>query len=120
MFNDFYLARQIVLNMQQIEAEGYLVSHAWVIMPDHLHWLFQLNEKHCLSSVVGLFKGRTARTGNKYINQKGRFWQSAFHDQAIRKEEDIKQFARYIVANPLRAGLVDKIEDYSHWDTMWL
>jgi len=120
LFNDFHLTRQMVLNMRQIEVEGYLVSHAWVIIPDHVHWLFQLSDKHCLSNMVGLFKGRTARIGNKYINQKGRFWQNAFHDHAIRKEEDIKQFARYIVVNPLRAGLVDKIEDYSHWDAMWL
>ena len=40
LFDDFHLARQMVLNMKQIEDEGYLLSHAWVIMPDHLHWLF--------------------------------------------------------------------------------
>jgi putative transposase len=28
--------------------------------------------------------------------------------------------ARYIVANPLRAGLVNRVEDYSHWDSIWL
>jgi hypothetical protein len=28
--------------------------------------------------------------------------------------------ARYIIANPLRAGLVDRIGDYPLWDAMWL
>ncbi|MES9878966.1 MAG: transposase, partial [Candidatus Sedimenticola sp. 1PA] len=33
---------------------------------------------------------------------------------------DIKELARYIVANPLRGGLVESIGDYPHWDAMWL
>jgi hypothetical protein len=28
--------------------------------------------------------------------------------------------ARYIVANPLRAGLVEHLGDYPHWDAVWL
>jgi putative transposase len=28
--------------------------------------------------------------------------------------------ARYIVANPLRAGLVERLGDYPHWDAVWL
>ncbi|MFM2004374.1 MAG: hypothetical protein RLZZ09_29 [Pseudomonadota bacterium] len=28
--------------------------------------------------------------------------------------------ARYNVVNPLRAGLVDRIGDYPHWDAAWL
>ncbi|MCF6281296.1 MAG: hypothetical protein L3J28_03650 [Candidatus Polarisedimenticolaceae bacterium] len=42
------------------------------------------------------------------------------HDRAIRKEEDLVAIARYIVANPLRAGLVKSIKDYPHWDCVWL
>ena len=28
--------------------------------------------------------------------------------------------ARYIIANPIRAGLVEKARNYSHWDAIWL
>jgi len=38
----------------------------------------------------------------------------------MRKEEDLQALARYIVANPLRAGLVKRVGDYPHWDAMWL
>ncbi|MFB6261862.1 MAG: transposase, partial [Thiohalorhabdaceae bacterium] len=47
-------------------------------------------------------------------------WQPGFHDRAIRREEDLEAVARYVVANPLRAGLVDRIADYPHWDAAWL
>ncbi len=43
-----------------------------------------------------------------------------FHDRAMRKEEDLKAAARYIVANPLRAGLVERCGDYPLWDAVWL
>lgn len=54
------------------------------------------------------------------ITGKQSLWQKGFHDHAIRKEENIQQLARYIVANPLRAGLVEKIGDYPLWDAIWL
>ncbi len=89
-------------------------------MPDHLHWLMQLEEQKTLAELVRLFKGGTARELNRYLNRQGAIWQRGYYDHALRREEDIKQVARYIVANPLRAGLVQCIEEYSHWDAIWL
>jgi REP element-mobilizing transposase RayT len=70
--------------------------------------------------LIGVFKGRTSKALNDRIDRKGKLWQPAFFDHALRKEENIQQVARYIVANPLRAGLVENIEDYPHWDAIWL
>jgi putative transposase len=68
-----------------------------------------------------LFKGYTSREINRLSGfPQTKLWQRGFHDHAIRKDEDIKRIARYIVANPLRAGLVEKIEDYPLWDAIWL
>ena len=50
----------------------------------------------------------------------GAIWQDNYHDQAVRAEEDLRKMARYIVANPLRANLVEHIGDYSLWDAVWL
>ena len=30
------------------------------------------------------------------------------------------KLARYVVANPLRAGLVEKLGDYPLWDAVWV
>ncbi|MFK5927062.1 MAG: hypothetical protein QM483_10570 [Desulfuromusa sp.] len=46
-------------------------------------------------------------------------WQKGYHDHALRDDEDLRQVARYIVANPVRAGLVVRAIDYSHWDAEW-
>ena len=83
-------------------------------MPDHLHWLMELTGQTDLSQIMQSVKTLSAK-------QIGRpFWQAGYHDHALRKEEDIKAIARYIVANPLRAGLVKRIGDYPHWDAIWL
>lgn len=119
-FSNLYLARKAIQQISLLHNEEKLYSYAWVVMPDHMHWLFQLGNEQSLSKIINLFKGRTARILNKEINKKGKFWQSAYYDRAIRKDEDIKQVARYIIANPLRAGLVERLADYPHWDADWL
>lgn len=42
LFRDFTDARLVVTEMHQLHEEAILSSLAWVIMPDHMHWLFQL------------------------------------------------------------------------------
>ena len=120
LFNDIYCARVVVTNMKRIHSDGWVRSLSWVVMPDHVHWLFQLNDKMELPVVIKHFKARTARQLNRKLNRSGSVWQKAFYDRALRDGEDLQQTARYIVANPLRAGLVENIEDYSHWDAVWL
>lgn len=47
-------------------------------------------------------------------------WGSGFHDRALRVEEDLLGTARYIVHNPIRAGLVARSGLYPFWDAVWL
>ena len=62
----------------------------------------------------------TTVTRNRHRCQSGSLWQRAYYDRAARKDDDIRRIARYIVANPLRAGLVQNIGDYPHWDCIWM
>jgi putative transposase len=82
-------------------------------MPDHVHWLFEL-KRSSLSQSVKRVKSIFTSRGIE------RVWDYGFYDHAIRSDESLINVARYIVANPLRTGLVDKVGDYSHWDSIWL
>jgi putative transposase len=114
VFEDFYAARCLVSILRQEQCLERAETLAYVIMPDHLHWLMSLGQSLALSAVVGAVKSLTAHRLKEVI------WQRGFHDHAVRSEEDLPEMARYIVANPLRAGLVTKIGDYPHWDAKWL
>lgn len=119
VFSDFFEARKLIQQLR-IWQENYPVDiQAWVVMPDHIHLLLTLTGDMNLSELMKRFKGSSARTLSSEKTE-GKLWQKGFYDHALRKEEDRKKVARYIVANPLRAGLVDKIGDYPYWDSVWL
>jgi len=118
-FNNLYSARDLVNSIRGIHDNGSVVSLSWVIMPDHLHWLVQLTDKN-LPFVLNQLKGSSSRKINIRLKRTGALWQKSYYDRAIRDNQDIKEVARYIVANPLRSGLVESIGDYPHWDAVWI
>jgi putative transposase len=92
---------------------------AWVLMPDHWHGLIALRGGP-LSRSVQRLKCNTARSANQARRASSHVWAPAFHDHALRKDEDIVQAARYIVMNPIRAGLATRLGDYPYWNCVWL
>jgi REP element-mobilizing transposase RayT len=119
VFNDWKVGRLLVNEMRTASEAHCVDSIAWVIMPDHLHWLFILRDIS-LPAIIHRVKARSAIAINKHQGSSGRFWQKGFHDRAIRSEDDLQTVARYIVANPLRAGITKKIGNYPLWDAIWL
>ncbi|QFU23419.1 transposase [Shewanella eurypsychrophilus] len=120
LFLDFDCARIVINNLKHTDKLNITNTIGFVLMPDHLHWLFQLNETADLSYAVGSTKGRSAKQINTHLKRNIKVWQPGFYDHCLRQDEEIKEVMRYIVANPLRANLVDNIGNYSHWDCIYL
>ncbi|MDH5822397.1 transposase [Luteimonas sp. RD2P54] len=93
---------------------------AWVVMPDHVHCLLRLDEAFPLAAMLRTLKSGSARRINRATGRTGRVWGRAYHDHALRKEEDLRSLARYIVGNPIRAGLARRPADYPFWNAVWL
>ncbi|MES2669047.1 MAG: transposase [Pseudomonadota bacterium] len=94
-------------------------SLAWVLMPDHLHWLFCLRSSG-LSAVVQKMECRSANSINRALNRQGIVWQAGFYDRRVDSEESLHRQARYMIENPLRAGIVSSIEEYPYWWCAWV
>ncbi|MBD3618046.1 MAG: transposase [Chromatiales bacterium] len=121
LLSSFESGRAVVAAMRRLDESAATDTLAFVVMPDHVHWLFELGRAMPLSRVVGSFKSHSARELNRHHAHPCRtVWQRGFFDHAIRAEEDIRAVARYIVANPLRAGLVTSLRDYPLWDAKWV
>ena len=116
-FTNLFCARLMVNTLKNC---GQVDTLAFVIMPDHVHWMLQLKDDADLSSIVQLVKSVSAHALNRQLERRGPVWQKGFHDHALRRDEDIRYAARYIIANPGRAGLVKSVKDYSHWDAVWV
>ncbi|WP_296258815.1 MULTISPECIES: REP-associated tyrosine transposase [unclassified Pseudomonas] len=119
LFTDWRLGRLVVDEFRLAEEQGAARSYAWVVMPDHFHWLVELRDS-TLPTLMRRAKSRSAHSINRRLGKRCRVWQKGYHDRALRSEEDLVHAARYIVANPLRAGLVCRMGDYPLWDTVFL
>nr|WP_237738875.1 transposase [Alcanivorax hongdengensis] len=113
-FEDHDLAVRVCRSITDVDQSGATQTWCFVVMPDHVHWLFSLGERYSLSHTVMMLKSRVVRRMGLSV------WQRGFHDHALREEESVIEVARYIVANPLRAGLVSRLADYPYWNAAWL
>jgi len=120
LFSSLLAARCVVRSMMRIEKSLIADTWAFVVMPDHVHWLIQLRQRSSLSACAGSMKSQVATSLKKIEPGLGEIWQRGFHDHAVRRDEDLVAVARYLVANPLRAGLVTEIGDYPHWNSIWV
>lgn len=121
LFENILLGRMVVNSLRHHDGEGNTETLAYVVMPDHVHWLISLTGKRSLDKVMHSVKSFSARRILGALGDRhSAVWQSGFHDHALRKEEDLIHVARYVVANPLRAGLVARLGDYPLWDAKWV
>ena len=121
LFRNLYLARAVASSIGWVHEQRWVHSLAWCLMPDHLHWLFRLGKRRTLPAVVQSVKGYSARQINQMRGTPGkRVWQEGYYESTVRANTDLRELARYIVANPLRDGIVEDLRDYPHWDAIWL
>ena len=119
-FSQYDRGRFVVKALMRARHASAATTIAYVVMPDHFHWLMQLHQRMDLSTCVGNVKAYSARMLNASLGTKGPVWQRGFFDSGLRRECDLIALSRYIVANPLRARLVAHIGDYPLWDAVWM
>jgi REP element-mobilizing transposase RayT len=89
-------------------------------MPDHWHGLVQPGDGELLSAIVRRLKCNSARQVRTHLELESPVWAPAFHDRALRDEDTVASAARYVVMNPIRAGLALSPGNYPYWDAAWI
>jgi putative transposase len=87
---------------------------AWVVMPNHVHVLFQVMNGWTVARIVDSWK---KFTGRRIAEHRGfspghpeGVWQREYWDRYIRHEGHFRQAADYIHNNPVKAGLAERPE----------
>ncbi|MCW8806584.1 MAG: transposase [Rhodanobacter sp.] len=114
-FLDPRLARATCRLMMEPRTWGDAQALCWVLMPDHWHDLIELGERDDLSLVMNRFKSLASKQHVQGMRNPIT-WARGFHDHALRHDGNIRAAADYIITNPVRAGLVEHVNDYSYWD----
>ncbi len=91
---------------------------AWVVMPDHVHWLMQLGNGN-ISRCMQAFKSRSSRAVNLHRGGEGALWQRGFYDHCVRSDESLLAQADNLMQNPVRSGLATKVGEYPYCWTRW-
>ena len=117
-FDDATNVAILVDALHFVERAGFSHSLAWVVMPDHLHWLMALR-KGTLADCMSLLKSRSSRLLNHQLGRRGALWQHGYHDHAVRTDESLHEKAMYIMANPVRAGLACVVGEYPYAWCRW-
>jgi putative transposase len=91
------------------------VQLAWVIMPNHVHALFALQDPWPLDRLVASWKRHSALEINRLLHREGALWQRDYFDRLIRDESHLCNCVRYIKRNPQKARL--RPGEYLHWES---
>ena len=93
------------------EAPARYELRAWVVMPNHVHVLFEVGAVS-MAEIVGAWKKHTGRLANKLLGKQGAFWAEDYFDTYMRDAEHERRTIHYIENNPTKAKLVLDPKDW--------
>ena len=97
--------------IEQITTQEEFAIVAYCFIPDHVHLLV---EGRAEWSDCRRFIARAKQFSGFHYSRSfgGRLWQRYGFEHVLRNEETTLKVVRYILNNPLRAGIVTRVEDY--------
>jgi len=108
--SDFERLARVVKERQQ---KYQFLLTAWVFLPDHWHAIFFPRYPVTISLVMESIKVGSTHRINRSRGESGLLWQPRFFDRAVRTVKEYYEKVEYIHLNPVRAGLVERAEDWS-------
>jgi len=91
---------------------------AFVVMPDHVHLLYETSRDEDLAVTLQALKGASAHRLAKQGGRSAPIWQGETYDHVVRGEHELRETWRYVEANPVRRNLAEVAEAY-HWSSAW-
>lgn len=108
------VVHDVFVQFAQAAAERGAWVGCYVLMPDHLHLFVALDDK--IIRLCGWLKS-LKNSLSKALREQGEqapHWQKGFFDHVMRGGESYSQKWDYVRANPVRAGLVARADDWPY------
>ena len=91
--------------------------YAYCIMSNHVHMVFRLlkngsEDEYPVTKILQSLKRFTAGKGNELLDRSGQFWHHESYDRVIRDQDELESTIKYVLNNPVKAGLVDEWQDW--------
>ena len=85
---------------------------AWCLLDNHVHLLVVPETEKALARGIGLTNMVYTQYFNRKYDQSGRIWQNRFFSCVVERKTYLWAVARYIERNPLKAGMVEQVQEY--------
>ncbi len=92
---------------------------AYCLMPNHVHFLIVPQRENSLAKMMQGLSLTYTQFFNKKYKRTGRLWECRFYSSIVNRDGYIYNLIRYIYANPVRANLVNRPEDYPWSSASW-
>jgi len=86
--------------------------HACCLMTNHYHVVYETTEVGQLSAALQYLNSTYARIYNEICGRRGYLFERPFHSELVRTERHAIWLCRYVVNNPVRAGMAARAGDY--------
>lgn len=130
-FGPHYLKNEAISSLVREKLKEFDEQYYWLVaysvMSNHVHALLdtycQLKRLPPDSKItkdnyvpyekfMQLIKGNSSFNCNKILGRQGTFWQHESYDHLVRTENEFNNIIKYILNNPVKAGLAKNWEDY--------
>ena len=111
VFEDDFERRVFLKQLNLVARRFGWTCHAFCLMSNHFHLLVQL-ELGGLSAGMQLLNGSFARFSNRRHGNVGHLFRNRFWSAQMLDDAHLLQTARYIVLNPVRAGICEQPDDW--------
>ena len=111
IFEDDEDRRAFVQTLAQVVEQFNWLCYAWCLMGNHYHLLIQTPEGN-LSKGMRQLNGVYTQSSNRRHRRVGHLFQGRFKAILVDRDAYLLELARYVVLNPVRAGLVKRPENW--------
>lgn len=87
------------------------ICHAWCLMDNHYHLLIETPDGN-LSQGMRHLNGVYTQSYNRLNQKEGHLFKGRFKSVLVEKDSHLLELCRYVVLNPVRAGIVERPELY--------
>lgn len=104
IFDDDQDRRQFLATLEQVVDRFNWVCHAWCLMDNHYHLLIQTPDGN-LSRGMRQLNGVYTQASNRRHRRVGHLFQGRFKAILVDSDAYLLELGRYVVLNPVRAGM---------------
>ena len=114
VFFDTKDRRQYLSFIKKYAAKWESPIMAYCLMSNHIHLLTKPNSDESLFKMMQGLTLCYTQYINRTYHRTGRLWESRYHSCIVDQEKYLWAVARYVEQNPVRAGMVERPEDYPY------